>query len=222
MTRVFGFEIKKELPEELVKQIIDDFFLNMQNGLNAILKRKWVSFGLGFIVVFSDESVPVTIYRGYQGITKKDIIKEMFASEYQIPTEKTIKAIFGVIQCEPDRGEDNGLQRLYQFPWKAKQWYLITAGDYASANFSSLPWIDKKHPWASLIKYLDTNPKKVNFNWINKEVAPIIVAVRKDGSQTLFIDQFSKNNSMGKLFKIEDKETHLNYLGVRNSEDQLV
>ncbi|MBT4805504.1 hypothetical protein HON71_05000 [Candidatus Woesearchaeota archaeon] len=222
MTRVFGFEIRKELSEELIKQLIDDFFLNMQNGLSAILKRNWVSFGLGFIVVFSDESIPISIYRGYGGITKKDIIKEIFESEYQMPAGKTIKAIFGVIQCEQDRGEDNDLQRLYKFPWEAKQWYLITAGDYRLADFSSLLWFDKENQWGSLIKYLNTNPKKVNFNWINKEVAPIIVAVRKDSSQILVIDQFSENNNDGKKFKIEDKRTHINYLGVRNSEDQLV
>ena len=221
MTRVFGFEVREELPEELLRELVDGLFQNMQDGLKAVLDRKWATYGLSFIVAYEDEAVPVTIYRGYKGITQDDSIRKLFESEYQIPEDKKIKAIFGLIQCEPDVSEDDSIQRQYQFPWEADQWYVMTAGNYGAADFSDVSWNDQEAPWHSLVNYLNINPEYINFDWINKEVAPIIMAVRKNGSEVLFNDQFTGNNDLGKAFKVEDEGTHVVYSGVRDSEDRL-
>ena len=221
MTRVFGFEVREELPEERLGELVDGLFQNMQDGLKTVLDRKWVAYGLGFIVAFEDGAVPVTIYKGYKGITQDESIRELFESEYQIPGDKKIKAIFGLIQCEPDVSEDDSIQRRYQFPWEADHWYVMTAGNYGAADFSNLSWNDPEAPWVSLVNYLNTDPKDPNFDWINREVGPIIMAVRKDGSEILFEDQFTGNNDLGKTYKIEDYGTYVVYSGVRDSEDQL-
>jgi hypothetical protein len=221
MTRVFGFEVREELSEERLRELASGLFQNMQDGLKAVLDRKWVAYGLGFIVAFEDEAVPVTIYKGYKGITQDDSIRELFESEYQIPEDKTIKAIFGLIQCDPDISGNEPIQRQYQFPWEADQWYVMTAGNYGAADFSDVSWNDPEAPWMSLVNYLNTNPEDPNFDWINKEVGPIIMAVRKNGSEVLFNDQFTGNNDLGKAFKVEDEGTHVVYSGVRDSEDRL-
>jgi hypothetical protein len=221
MTRVFGFEVREKLPKERIRELVDELFQTMQDGLKAVLDRKGVAYGLGFIVAYEDGAVPVTIYKGYKGITQDDSIRELFESEYQIPEDKKIKAIFGLIQCDPDISGNEPIQRQYKFPWEADQWYVMTAGNYAAADFSDVSWNDQEAPWYSLVNYLNTNPENINFDWINKEVAPIIMAVRKDGSEILFEDQFTGNNSLEKTYKVEDHGTHIVYSGIRDSKDRL-
>ena len=122
MTRVFGFEVREKLPKERIRELVDELFQTMQDGLKAVLDRKGVAYGLGFIVAYEDGAVPVTIYKGYKGITQDDSIRELFESEYQIPEDKKIKAIFGLIQCDPDISGNEPIQRQYKFPWEADQW----------------------------------------------------------------------------------------------------
>jgi hypothetical protein len=228
MTRIYGFETKKDISLEQKSKLIQEFFDNIQTGLNSILNANWFSYGVGFIIVYENKAVPVSIYKGYKGITKKDNIQELLEHQHILKFEK-IKAIFCVIGCEPDEGRDIFESKNYanlksMFPIEAKDYYVMTMGfwdnEFLSENETftdvNLPWFDPEKQWYSIVDYLDTNPQPISFDWICDKRMPIVVAVKKDGSKILFIDKFSANDPNGNYSeKIENKEYTL-YNGLKN------
>jgi len=228
MTRIFGLNIKNEISEEKTNQLVQEFFQNMQEGLIAVLNSGWFSFGLGFIVVYEKEVVPVSIHRGYKGITKENNIKVLFENE--ISKNKKIKAIFGLIECEPDEGKETFESKNYSnledmFPDEAKDYYVMTMGfwdnEFLKNNEtftdSKLEWHDPEKQWHSLVNYLNLNQKPISFDWVSKERTPVIVVVKKDGSEILFIDKFSKNEPNGNYSEKIDNEDYTMYNGLKNS-----
>lgn len=226
MTRIFGFETKEEFDYKKIDSLVDELFQNMQLGLNAVLDQNWFSYGLGFIVVYEDESFPVSIYRAYQGIKREDNIRDIFEEKYQFRTDKKIKAIFGVIECEPDNGINEFEAQNYAneneiFPIESDEWYVMTNGVYShSDEFTDIgfEWYNKEMPWKSVTKYLNLKPSPITFSWICPKRRAIVFAVKKNASKIIF-ESYLEKNVPTRQYLVMNNPDSIIYAGVRDRDN---
>lgn len=225
MTRIFGFERQTETLTHLprgVKSVFD----NLQEAVAKTQERGWQSYGMGFIVVNKEGAQGFPVYKGYQGITQVTNISDLVPPELHLALANNPIAFFGVLQNSPDKGvEDfNNEDAGREFPLQSENWLAITMGWWGNYNFDdeSLPWFNEDRPAMSIVQYLETDPETINFDWVSPQREAFIVAVRRDGSQIIVLDNYTRKNSKNYVYVSSREEGIVIYQGVRNPEGEQV
>lgn len=225
MTRIFGYERKSE-KDAHIPVGIQKVMSNLHEAVDMTYMKGWQAYGMGFIVVGPNRAEGYSIYKGYRGIKFGTKIQEILSPELHLALANNPVALFGVLQNGPDNGEEefNNEDKGREFPLQSQHWLGITMGAWSDGGYKdeNLPWYDKTRPSLSVIKYLETNPKPINFDWIDPNRTPFLVAVSKEGGQVCIVDKYSGTNEKGFRYVKEDVGGITFHQGLRNSSGEQV
>lgn len=224
MTRVFGFERGMDMSSHVpngAKEVFD----NLQEAIGVTYEKGWQAYGMGFIVVNEKEAKSYPVFLGYQGLTTNSQVLDHIPEALHLDLANNPRAFFGVLQNRPDNGEDEFSSHLgWEFPLQSENWLVITMGSWWNDDFNDedLPWYNPERPSTSIIRYLESSPENINFDWVDPRRTPYIIAVKKDGSCVHVTDKYSDNNENGLSYVRNEADGLILHQGVRNSEGELV
>lgn len=224
MTTIFGFE-RQQAKDTHIPNGVHIVLDNLEVALTKTYEKRWQASGMGFILVGKDGARKFAIFKGYQGLKKKNDIRDNLPAEFHLAVSNNPRAVFGVLQNMPDLGKEEFLEHPgWEFPLESENWYVIIMGFWENDGFSdeNFPWYNKIRPSLSIPQYLETGPEIINFNWIDSRRTPYIVAVRKDGQQIYVVDRYSDFNGKGLRYVREQADGIIYYQGVRNGEGNQV
>lgn len=225
MTRIFGFD-RQQGENAHIPTGIQKVFGNLQEAVIKTYEKGWQAYGMGFIVVSSDYAKGFSVYQGYQGIKSDTVIGDLLPTDLHNALANNPKAFFGVLQNGPDTGEVdfNSEDVGRKFPVESENWLVISMGWWGNNNFSdeNLLWYCKTRPVQSLIQYLETNPKQVDFSWVDPKRTPFIVAVKKTGGEIHVVDNYTGKNEKGLVYVKENYQDMIIYQGVRDLQGKQV
>ena len=225
MTRIFGFD-RQSGKDTHIPMGIQKVFENLQEAAIKTYEKGWQAYGMGFIIVGADQAKGFSVYKGYQGIKSGTNIQALLPENLHLALANSPKAFFGVLQNSPDTGEEDfNLEDVgRKFPIESENWLVISMGWWGNNNFSdeNLLWYCKTRPVQSLVQYLETNPKEIDFSWVDPKRTPFIIAVKKSGDQICIVDGYTDKNEKGFKYVKEDYQGMLLYQGVRNHQGEQV
>jgi hypothetical protein len=200
---------------------VQEVLTNLQGAITKTYEKGWQAYGMGFIVIDNDGVKTFSIEKGYRGLKIEDQINDNLPEGLHLALANNPKAVFAVLQNMPDNGEEDYKQYIgWKFPIESENWYVITMGAWGNGDFTDqdLPWYNKTRPSLSLTQYLETNPEEINFDWIDQDRTPYIVAVKKDGSVVHVVDKYSGKFKPDLNYVKEEKDGMIVYHGVRCSD----
>lgn len=223
MTRIFGFqgiEHNAHIPFG-----VQNVLSNLQEAVQITYEKGWHAYGLGFIVINNNQAQGFSVYKGYRGITSNDNISSLLPTELHTALANNPTSLFAVLQNNPDNGEEDfGHDKGREFPLQSENWFAMTMGWWSNDNFSDekLPWYNPTRPARSIVQYLETKPKSVDFGWIDQRRTPFIIAVKKDGQAVFVVDKYTGQNAKGFCYISENNQGLIHYQGVRDQDGKQV
>ncbi len=234
MTRISGYEFRK-IPSnftEAASSEVATLFRNIDLNLAALEKNNWQTYAIGFLAIDFEAAHVFKKHAGYRGINlNKGSSFEQAPNElkdYLCTNHPHI--LMGVLACLPDEGQQ--IFETYNFnveneqPAEAKEWFYIAMGMWSNNDLpdTKVPWYDFETPRNAIGNYLDTNPDRIDFDWIHPDRWSVTVAASKAGKVFFVNDRWTDVDPDDDYFHFQEDKTSglIRYIGNRRANGELM